>query len=238
MLATMEYIMYMSVSDSSKIPVPELLEWWRKKLNWTKTYLAEKAQISNKTYDRILNNETYENETLEKIIKAFGFETIWEMYEAYKREQEAKEENLLERIKRLERIVSEGTRLIPLISIVEAGKHGLLAALESPIGMIEIPVRRADLYAFRVEGDSMEPRILQGDIVVVAQESEPQIGDLVVVKFKEGETLLKWLKKKDKVCLFKSFNPHVDDIYANEDEIEFMHKVILIIPKGSSRKIT
>ena len=84
----------------------------------------------------------------------------------------------------------------------------------------------------------MEPRILEGDIVVVAQESEPQIGDLVVVKFKEGETLLKWLKKKDKVCLFKSFNPHVDDIYANEDEIEFMHKVILIIPKGSSRKIT
>ena len=83
----------------------------------------------------------------------------------------------------------------------------------------------------------MEPRILEGDIVVVAQESESQVGDLVVVKFKKGERLLRWLKKKDKVCLFKSFNPYVDDIYANEDGIEFMHKVILLVPKGPNRRI-
>jgi len=109
--------------------------------------------------------------------------------------------------------------------------------IEEPIGMIEIPIRRTGLYAFRVEGDSMEPRILEGDIVVVAQESESQVGDLVVVKFKKGERLLRWLKKKDKVCLFKSFNPYVDDIYANEDGIEFMHKVILLVPKGPNRRI-
>jgi len=238
MLSNMKYINNMSVSDSTKIPIPELLEWWRNKIGWTKTQVVEKAGIQHRTYNRILNNETYESDTIERIVKAFGFESIWELYEAYKREQEAKEENLLERIKRLERIIAEGIRSIPLISIVEAGKYGIEAALESPMGVIEIPVSRADLYAFRVEGDSMEPRILEGDIIVVAQASEPQAGDIVVVKFKDGETMLKWLKKKDKICLFKSFNPNVDDIYANLDEIEFMHKVILIIPKGSSRKIT
>ena len=70
-----------------------------------------------------------------------------------------------------------------------------------PMAIIEIPIRRTVLYTFRVEGNCLGPRIFKWDIVVVVQESEFQVGDLVVVKSKEGKTLLRWLKRKDTVCL-------------------------------------
>lgn len=46
---------------------------------------------------------------------------------------------------------------------------------------------RADIFALFVQGDSMEPRFISGDLIICEQGRPPQIGDFVVVEMKEGE---------------------------------------------------
>jgi phage repressor protein C with HTH and peptisase S24 domain len=84
-------------------------------------------------------------------------------------------------------------RYVPLLSFAQAGRTDLSALDEGWTGegfiAFDVPDRKA--FALRIEGDSMQPVISPGDVVVVSPAATLRRGDEVVVKMLDGETFCK-----------------------------------------------
>ena len=110
---------------------------------------------------------------------------------------------------------------IPLLGIIRAGKP--IEAIETVNEFIKIvrePVLRGNLYALKVEGDSMiEEGIFNDDIIIAKKQSVADNGDMVVAIIDENEaTLKKFYVEKDRIKLQPS-NPKYEPIYRKEVEI-------------------
>lgn len=95
---------------------------------------------------------------------------------------------------------------VPIIGTVRCGPGGL--ALEDIQGYEGADVSNADDYFYlRAVGDSMEPQIFDGDLVLVHIQPDVDNGALaiVIIDGEEG-TLKKYIKKENAVVL-QAFNP-------------------------------
>ena len=82
--------------------------------------------------------------------------------------------------------------------------------------IIQVPdtlTARLASYALTVSGDSMEPDLMDGDIVLVKAQEVYEIGDIVVFS-KNGESYIKYAGEH---C-FESANPDYPDIVIGEDD--------------------
>jgi phage repressor protein C with HTH and peptisase S24 domain len=101
---------------------------------------------------------------------------------------------------------------VPLIGFAEAGTGGYFDDGGFPVGKgweeIAFPsVNDEHAYALEISGDSMRPAYRKGDIIIVSPAAPVRKGDRVVVKTKEGEVMVKELRRKTtKEVELKSFN--------------------------------
>jgi phage repressor protein C with HTH and peptisase S24 domain len=101
---------------------------------------------------------------------------------------------------------------VPLIGFAEAGTGGFFDDGGFPAGKgwdeIAFPaVTDEHAYALEVSGDSMLPAYRRGDIIVVSPAAPVRRGDRVVVKTRDGEVMVKELKRKTaKSVELQSFN--------------------------------
>lgn len=96
----------------------------------------------------------------------------------------------------------ESVRAVPLVGQVAAGAP--LLAAENIEATITLPAEMADESTFilRVRGDSMiEAGILDGDHVVVRQQSTATNGDIVVALIEDEATVKRFFKEADRVRL-------------------------------------
>lgn len=118
---------------------------------------------------------------------------------------------------------------IPVLGRIIAGLP--MEAIEDPIDWEEIPRELAatgDFFALKVKGHSMEPRILEGDVVIVKRQPDVESGKIAVVLVNGNEATLKRVKKqKEGITLIATnisiYEPH---FYTNE-EIEKLPVQIL-----------
>jgi repressor LexA len=111
-------------------------------------------------------------------------------------------------IKKISEPISPG-RLVPVINKVAAGYPAEFNDLDYPVGIADDYVRCPDVhdpnaFAVRVVGDSMEPKYVEGDIVVFSPAVEVHSGDDCFVRFTEPhETTFKrvFFEKGDHVRL-------------------------------------
>lgn len=89
---------------------------------------------------------------------------------------------------------------IPVIGKVAAGVP--IEAQENIIGTI---VTEKNVFALRVKGDSMSPRIMDGDTVLVKQQDTANDGDVVIALI-DGEATCKVLKKLHGSVMLVPFN--------------------------------
>lgn len=119
---------------------------------------------------------------------------------------------------------------IPVLGDVAAGIP--IEAIEDIIDYEEISKDMAhtgDFFGLRIKGDSMSPRISEGDVVIVRQQNDAESGDIVVVLIDgESATCKRLMKYKDGISLI-SFNPMYNPMTFSNDEIE--SKPIKIIGK-------
>jgi phage repressor protein C with HTH and peptisase S24 domain len=115
---------------------------------------------------------------------------------------------------------------VPLIGFAEAGAGGYFDDGGFPVGKgwedIAFPsVTDEHAYALEISGDSMKPVYRDGDIIVVSPAAPVRKGDRVVVKTKNGEVMVKELKKKAaKSVELKSLNTdHRDRTLAMSDVV-------------------
>lgn len=57
--------------------------------------------------------------------------------------------------------------------------------------------RQGDFFALQVKGDSMEPRIVDGDVVIVRKQEDVDSGDIAIVLVNGDEATIKKVQKFD-----------------------------------------
>jgi repressor LexA len=109
---------------------------------------------------------------------------------------------------------------IPILGSVQAGIP--TDACEYIEGYEEIPHELAETgsyIALRVKGESMSPRILPGDIVIVRIQQDIESGETAVVFVDDGEaTVKKVLKYPDGIRLVPN-NPAYEPLFFTNNEI-------------------
>lgn len=83
-------------------------------------------------------------------------------------------------------------QLAPVVSFTRAGTRGFsYQDLATQIDeRVPTDCKDPNCFALRVEGDSMAPNFQPGDLIVVAPNSEPRNGNVVVAKLREEESVL------------------------------------------------
>ena len=114
-------------------------------------------------------------------------------------------------------------RTVPLIGFAEAGAGGYFDDGGFPVGKgweeIAFPsVNDEHAYALEISGDSMKPAYRDGDVIVVSPAAPVRKGDRVVVKTKDGEVMVKELKRKTtqehraQIAQRRTPRPHAVDV--------------------------
>lgn len=112
---------------------------------------------------------------------------------------------------------------IPVIGKVAAGVP--IEAQEDIIGTVATD---KNVFALRISGDSMSPRIMDGDIVLVHQQECAEDGDIVIALI-EGEATCKVLKKNAYGVTLVPFNAaYAPFIYTGQqaEDLRILGKVI------------
>lgn len=133
------------------------------------------------------------------------------------------------------------TSRIPIVGTTQAGPNKEWFDLGYPCGWsdeyIDYPAKSQNVYALKVAGNSMAPRILEGEAVVINPNSKPAFGEEVVVKCTSGEVMVKVLVniQNDDVIL-DSYNTGFDRIIRKKRDIEFIHPVISVARMSSIKQ--
>lgn len=112
---------------------------------------------------------------------------------------------------------------IPVIGKVAAGIP--ISAQEDIIGSV---VTDKNVFALRIKGDSMSPRIMDGDVVLVRRQDYAEDGDLVIAMI-DGEATCKVLKKSRKSVSLVPFNAaYTPLVYfgAEAEDLRILGKVV------------
>ncbi|MDL2294777.1 XRE family transcriptional regulator [Ruminococcaceae bacterium OttesenSCG-928-D13] len=112
--------------------------------------------------------------------------------------------------------------LVPVVGTVRAG-YGALA-FEEDYGTEPAGVRDPENYFYLVvKGDSMEPRIQDGDLALVRKQPTLDNGDLGVVVFGEGEGTLKQFAQRGSAVLLQPFNQAYDTMVITGEDLDHLH---------------
>lgn len=125
----------------------------------------------------------------------------------------------------------ESTRRVPVIGRIKAGEFVL--AQENIEGYIDLPISilgsRGNVYALKVEGDSMaDAGFHPGDYVVVDYDAVPQNGDVVVIINDAGEGTLKFFRRSGNHIILYPANPNYPTLVYEEGEDKVNPKGVVI----------
>lgn len=85
-----------------------------------------------------------------------------------------------------------------------------------PIATSLLKFSSADAFIVEAKGDSMEPKIKSGDIIIAKKQMNPDSGDLVVCVYQEKVLIKQYLKLENRVIL-NSFNKAFDLIEVRDN---------------------
>jgi SOS-response transcriptional repressor LexA len=91
---------------------------------------------------------------------------------------------------------------------------------------------KGNRYVIRVIGDSMQPRIEDGDLILVDYVKEPHPGDIVVALINGAAVVKKYMHPNEQLIL-RSTNPNYADIEVKETDQFQIAGVVLKIVDGS-----
>ncbi len=184
----------------------DLLRATRRNKKLTQDEVAQKIGVSRTSYLKY-EKGTHEPDfdTLEKIADFFGLK-IEELLGAKESRTKTK---------------------IPILGSVQAGMP--TEAYEMIEGYEEIDESLAGggtYVALRIKGESMSPKILPGDIVIVRLQADVESGEVAVVFVDDGEaTVKKVVKHSDGVSLIP-YNPNFEPMFFSNKEIIARHLIV------------
>lgn len=119
---------------------------------------------------------------------------------------------------------------IPVLGSVPAGVP--IEAIQDIIDYEEIDAATAakgEYFALQVKGSSMEPRICEGDIVIVRKQDDVESGEIAIVMVNGDNATIKLLLKYEDGIRLMPTNPAYEPLYFTNDEI--LEKPVKVIGK-------
>ena len=117
---------------------------------------------------------------------------------------------------------------IPVLGTIPAGIP--IEAIEEILDYEEIPQKMAqsgEYFGLKVKGDSMSPRIQNGDIVIVRRQNDAESGDICVVMVNGFDATLKQIKKDYNGITLIPFNKEYQQMfYTNQNIKELPIRII------------
>jgi repressor LexA len=193
------------------------------------TTLADKAGVVTRTLQRWEKGEQVpDGVAITRLAKATGVQASWlltgegEMYAV-----PARPENVFTlpgSSRRRSRLVD-----IPLVSAVPAGKVATQFHPDYVDDYVTVDdVKDPQAFALKVKGNSMAPRIEDGDVVIVSPHQEARSGDICVVRV-DGEDTLKRVKMEGGYVHLIPLNPEFDVVTVKRKDVNFVWKVVKLI---------
>ena len=149
------------------------------------------------------NSNEPDHETLNKIAELFGVTT----------------DELLGRKSKTES--SKAGVRIPVYGSVAAGiPLEAITDIEDWEEIDEAMAAKGEYIALRIHGRSMEPRMLDGDVVIVKVQSHIEDGEIGIVFVNGDDATCKKIKKTPKGIMLISNNPAYEPMFYSNEEIE------------------
>ena len=105
-----------------------------------------------------------------------------------------------------------------------------IEAVENIIDTEEISedmAKNGEYFGLQIHGDSMEPRMYEGDVVIVRQQDDAESGDIVIAMVNGNDATCKRLTKYASGIALISLNTKYDPmLFTNEEIIEKPVKII------------
>lgn len=123
--------------------------------------------------------------------------------------------------------LSQGIK-IPVLGSVPAGIP--ITAVEDILDYEEIPqswANQGEFFALKIKGDSMEPRMISGDVAIVKQQFDADSGDVVIALVNGNEATCKKLEKTNNGIMLISTNTKYAPMFFSNEQISELPVVIL-----------
>jgi len=118
---------------------------------------------------------------------------------------------------------------LPLLSSVPGGAPSLTFHPDYVERYISVDdVNDSQAFALEVKGNSMAPRIEDGDTIVVSPKLDIRNGDICVVRVSDEDTVKK-IKIEEQLVYLIPLNPEYEPMAVKKKDITFMWKVIKVI---------
>lgn len=123
---------------------------------------------------------------------------------------------------------TETSRMIPVLGSVPAGTP--IEAIEDIEEYIDIYprfVKHGELFALHVKGDSMEPDLRSGDIVIIEKQEYVENGQIAVVRVNGEDFTIKRVKLSPKGIMLIPSNPAYDPVFFDSDQVATLPVTII-----------
>lgn len=118
--------------------------------------------------------------------------------------------------------------IIPVLGKVAAGYP--IEAVENIIDYEEISetmARQGEFFALRIQGDSMQPKFSEGDVVIVRKQETVDNGDIAIIMVNSDEATIKKIQRFDGGINLIPTNPAYNIItYTNKEIIDLPVKCL------------
>ncbi|MBQ7875579.1 MAG: helix-turn-helix domain-containing protein [Oscillospiraceae bacterium] len=117
--------------------------------------------------------------------------------------------------------VKPAGKKIPVLGKVAAGIP--ITAVENILDYEEISTEMAssgDYVALKIVGSSMEPRMYEGDVVIVRVQDTVEHGEVAVVMVDGSEATVKKIQFQKNGILLQPFNPSYEPLFYSNSDIE------------------
>ncbi len=192
--------------------------------------LARKVHVSMRTVQRWeRGDQTPDGDFLVRLAKSMGVRPEWlltgegEMYPSH-----ASPSNIIPFHK--DELVDNVSLIeIPLLASVPAGKTNTMFYPEHVDRYVTVDnLKDKTAFALVVKGNSMSPKIENGDIVVISPQQEVRSGDICVVRVND-EDVLKKIKIEGQYVHLIPLNPDFEPLTVRQRDISFMGKVVKVV---------
>lgn len=200
----------MSTKLGNKEVMAKNIQYYMDLYGKTRNDICSALKIKYTTFSDWVNAKTYPRiDSIELMANYFGIEKI----------DLVEEHDLISRPK--------GVR-IPVLGEVVAGVP--IDAVEEYLDWEEITPELAEtgeFFALKIKGDSMEPRIVAGDVVIVKIQPTAETGDVVIAMVNGDDACCKRFIKHDEGITLQSFNPSYTPMFFTKKEIESLPVTIV-----------
>lgn len=117
---------------------------------------------------------------------------------------------------------------IPVLGRVAAGIP--IDAIEDVLDWEDISEdmsKTGEFFGLRIKGDSMQPRMVEGDVVIVRCQPDAESGDIVIVQVNGDTATCKRLSKHESGISLISFNPSYPPMVYTNEQIEQLPVTII-----------